>query len=616
MNALDLISTEEAQDGFYPTPENVALKLLEDIDWWKLDCILEPSAGKGNLIATLSNMIYREQYMPHRHSYRHVKVDCIEIDPHLRQILSYEFCGQRLRELEAEHCRLRDIEQHFDTVTRSYGKLSEGEKKKQAHLSYEITRLKHTDVHIVHDDFLTFDSRKSYSLILMNPPFSAGDRHLLRAIEIQSRSGGEIRCILNAETLRNPYTARRQLLVSKLQELNADVTFMENAFKGAERKAEVDIAIVKVAIPVPKHSSEFFDRLRAAAQIPDEPVEDVTDLTVADFLERIVTQFNVEVDAGLSLIREYRAMQPYILSSFSSDSRFNGPNLTLVVGGVDRNSTLSVNEFLELTRKKYWAALFTNKEFVGQLTTNLKTQYQNAVERMAAYDFTLFNIQQVMAQMNAEMGEGIQKTIVALFDKMTVEHYWTHEMDGNKHYFSGWATNKAHKINSKVILPVSGSLAEYIVNKDTRYRQLEEAEKVISDIEKVFEYLDGNMSAHVDLHGVLENAFRTGNNRNIRCKFFTVTLYKKGTMHIKFHDQRLVDRFNIYCCGKKGWLPPSYGRTTYSGMSDREKEVVDGFHGDGSQGAGQAAYEKVLAQANYFLSEPTQQVAALMAPGT
>lgn len=616
MNALGLISTEEARDGFYPTPEDVALKLIEDLDWRHLDSVLEPSAGKGNLIAALSHSVFREQYEPYRNHYHSVCVDCIEIDPHLRQILSYEFCGQRLDELQSEYGRLRDIEQNYNPDTRSYGKLSEGEKQKKAHLWYEISRLKNTDVHIVHDDFLTFDSRKRYSLILMNPPFSSGDRHLLKAIEIQNQSGGEIRCILNAETLRNPYTQRRQLLVSKLQELKADVTFVADAFKGAERKADVDIAIVKVSIPAPKHASEFFERLREAAQIPDEPLEDVTDLTVADFMERIVAQFNVEVDAGLALIREYRAMQPYILRDFGGNDRYNSPNISLVVGAGDRNSTVSSNEYLRLTRKKYWTALFTNKEFVSQLTSNLQKHYRNTVESMAAYDFTLFNIQQVMVQMNAKMGQGIQDTILALFDKMTVEHCWTHDYDGNKHYFSGWATNKAHKINRKVILPVSGSIAENIINKDTRYRQLDEAESVISDIEKVFEYLDGNMTAHVDLHGVLENAFLTGNNRNIRCKFFSVTLFKKGTMHITFHDQRLVDRFNIYCCGKKGWLPPSYGRTTYSGMSDREKEVVDGFHGDGTQGAGQAAYEKVLAQANYFLSEPTQQVAALMAPRT
>ena len=608
----DIITTKEAQEGFYPTPEKVAVKLLEGLDWWKLDSILEPSAGKGNLIATLSEMTHRDQYRPHRSEYRHVRVDCIEIDPYLRSILAYEFCGQRQDELVAEYSRLREKENHYDTVARSYGKLTEGEKKRKEFLGYEISRLKHTDVHIVHDDFLTFDSRKSYSLILMNPPFSNGDEHLLKAIQMQSRSGGEIRCILNAETLRNPYTNRRKYLMKKLLELNADVTFHTEAFSDAERKTDVDIAIVKLDITEPKHDSEFYDRLRTAAQIQETPAEDVTDLTVADFMERIVTQFNVEVDAGLALIREYKAMKPYILQSLSREEKYNCPNLTLVVGSHDRYHTLSENEYLELTRQKYWDALFTNKEFVGQLTSNLREKYRKTVGRMSAYDFTLFNIQQVMTQMNAEMGQGIQDTIVKLFDRMTEAHSWYPECEKNTHYFNGWKTNKVHKINSKVILPVNGMFADVSWHK--KPFNLCNAEATIADIEKVFDYLDGNMTAPVDLHGVLERACEEGQTKNIQCKYFSVTLYKKGTMHIKFHDQALVDRFNIYCCGKKGWLPPSYGRATYSGMTSEEKAVVDGFNGDGTEGSGAKAYTEIQKNQGYYLSEPTNNTLALMSP--
>ncbi len=76
-------------------------------------------------------------------------------------------------------------------------------------------------VHIVHDDFLTFQSRKHYDLIVMNPPFADGEAHLLKAIELQKRWGGQIRCLLNAETLLNPYTNRRKVLQSQLAELGA-----------------------------------------------------------------------------------------------------------------------------------------------------------------------------------------------------------------------------------------------------------------------------------------------------------------------------------------------------------------------------------------------------------
>lgn len=610
MKLTELVTTEESHQGFYPTPEKVAEKLLAGLDLRMIENVLEPSAGKGNLVETLSKEFFRKQYVRYHREFRHINVDCIEIDPYLRSILSYEFCGRRRDELVAEYSKLRGKEDFFDPETRSYGTLTEDEKQRKGELDYEILRLRHTDCHIVHDDFLTFDSRKNYDLILMNPPFSSGDEHLLKAIEMQSRSGGEIRCILNAETLRNPYTNRRRHLANKLRELGADVAYMAGAFNDAERSTSVDIAIIKLSVPVPKYNSAIYDRLRKAAEVDETPVDDVTDLTVSDFMERIVSQYNVEVDAGLALIREYKAMQPYIMSGFSTD-KYASPNLSLCVGTLDRSGVLSENKFIHLTRKKYWEALFTNKEFVGKLTSNLREKYRKMVDSMAAYDFTLFNIQQVMVQMNAEMGQGIQDTIVKLFDKMTEAHSWYPECLRNVHYFDGWKTNKVHKINSKVILPVNGMFSSYSWDKDKSFN-LQNAENTISDIEKVFEYLDGNMTAPVDLHGVLLQACESGQTKNIRCRFFDVTIYKKGTMHIKFRNQALVDRFNIYCCQKKGWLPPNYGRTSYSDMSKEAQDVVDGFNGDGSEGSGAAAYTEIIEHSPYYLAEPSTQVKGLL----
>lgn len=603
MSITEIITTDEAQQGFYPTPQAVAEKLLAGLNLWKYETILEPSAGKGNLVDALSREFFREQdYKPYRSEYRNIHVDCIEIDPYLRSILSYEFCGQKEKELVVEYSRLREKDNH--------AVLTKGEKKMKDHLSYELARLRATDVHIIHDDFLTFNSRKSYDLILMNPPFANGDEHLLKAIEMQSRSGGDICCILNAETLRNLFSNRRRFLATKLQELGAEVTFLTEAFTESERKTNVEIALVKLSIPEPKLNSNIYDRLRAAAEVEETAYADVTDLTVADFMTRIVTHYNVEVDAGLTLIREYKALSPYILGSLSKDDRYNTPNLTLTVGTADRYAKLSENKYIELTRQKYWDALFSNKEFVGQLTSNLREKYRKEVGKMSAYDFTLFNIQQVLTQMNAEMCQGIQDTIVKLFDRMTETHSWYPECAKNTHYFNGWKTNKVHKVNSKVILPVNGMFSSYSWDKVKAFN-LGNAESTISDIEKVFDYLDGNMTASVDLHGVLSQAHESGQTKNIPCKYFDVTLYKKGTMHIKFRDQALVDRFNIYCCGKKGWLPPNYGRTSYADMSKEAQDVVDGFNGNGTEGSGAAAYAEIIKKKDYFLSEPGGQILAL-----
>lgn len=118
------------------------------------------------------------------------------------------------------------------------------------------------DLHIVHDDFLTFVSRKTYDLILMNPPFSASCEHLLKAIELLKCCGGKIRCLLNAETVRNPYSAQRQLLQQYLEEYGAEVEILADAFKDAERQTDVTVALVRIDIPKPTYHSEIYSRLK------------------------------------------------------------------------------------------------------------------------------------------------------------------------------------------------------------------------------------------------------------------------------------------------------------------------------------------------------------------
>lgn len=48
MNSL--VSTAEAQNGFYPTPKSVAYQLFDMIDTQAIREVLEPSAGKGDLL--------------------------------------------------------------------------------------------------------------------------------------------------------------------------------------------------------------------------------------------------------------------------------------------------------------------------------------------------------------------------------------------------------------------------------------------------------------------------------------------------------------------------------------------------------------------------------------
>lgn len=582
MNATDLVSTPEAVKGFYPTPPKVAEKMLAGLDMNYIQTVLEPSAGKGDLIRALSE----KHVLRNRHG-RDLDVDCIEIDPYLRQILKYNFSAEKKREFPEN----KRFSPEYDIIDK-------------------------VGLHIVHDDFLTFRGRKHYDLILMNPPFADGDKHLLKALDMQ-KDGGTVICLLNAETLRNPYTYIREELARKLHELNAEITFMEDAFADAERSARVDVAIIRVSIPRAEYESTIWERMKKAEEAQDIPDPELNALIPGDYIEQAIQLYNTEVAATLELVRQYRALIPYMSRTLNPKDKFDaGPILHLVVGDDNYLTGFDHRKYMRTVRMKYWNALFSNQQFIGRLTSDLQKTFRENVDRMANYEFSAFNIRQVLVEMNASLTSGVEDAIMKLFDKLTYEHSWYPECSNNRHYYNGWATNKAHKIGKKCIVPEDMFRLNWGTNRQEF--DIHKAYAVISDLEKAFDYLGGKRTEGYDLNARLNWAEQSGKTRNIELAYFKIDVFKKGTTHIKFLEDAmpLVERLNIYASQKKGWLPPNYGKSTYTNMDTTERAVVDSFHGDGSEGSGAQAYEDVLANASFYLSEPTQKMPALMAPAT
>lgn len=571
------MTTTRGKDQFYPTPRALADKMLENLDMNYVHSVLEPSAGKGDLVAAIA----RKSRACYRH--RDLDVDCCEIDPYLRQILKYNFSRERLLE-------------EFD----------------DNRWCEEAEIIENTKLHIVHDDFLTYATWKDYDLILMNPPFADGDKHLLKALEMQ-KDGGLIICLLNSETILNPYTNTRMDLAEKLKALNAQIEFVEDAFADAERTARADVAIVRVHIPVATYESTIWQRMeKAQAEEETVPDPEIQALVPGDYIEQAIRLYKTEVSATMELVKTYRAMVPYMQRSFSKNDAYRkDPILTLSVKG--STDGFVQRDYMKAVRLKYWRELFSNEKFIGRLTSTLREKYEKQIEKMADYEFSAFNIKQVMVEMNADMTQGVEDEIMKLFEKLTAEHSWFSECKNNRHYYNGWATNKAHKIGKKCIIPEDMFHDSWGYGKD--YLDTFKAFRVLSDLEKAFDYLRGKGPDGYSLEARLEWAKQGAKTRNIDLKYFSIDIFKKGTTHIKFYPEsmELVERLNIYASQKKGWLPPRYGKAKYQDMNPGEQAVVDSFHGDDSKGSGEKAYTEVMAKADFYLAEPTQKLPAVMA---
>ena len=510
-------------EDYYPTPDTLLREITAGLDWKNINYVLEPSAGKGNIA---------EYVQQTKGKWVQVDIDCIELEPELRAIL------------------------------------------------------KDKGFRVVHDDFLTLHTYKHYDLILMNPPFSVGARHLLKAIEVQSTSGGQIICILNAETIRNAYTSERKDLAQRLEQYGAEIKYYEKAFIVSENPTYVEVAVVNMVVPSPTRKTTIFDTLREKEYEEYERKRETSELAEMDFVKSFVALYNRELEWGLRLYDEYLELQSKALDIKSL--------LSLRIGddsGYGHQEDFTVNEYVKAIRRKYWEKLFTHPEFTRRLTSNLYNKYTSQVSEFTNYDFSYWNIKTVQQEIALSLVKEVEQCIIELFDELSAKHAWDVDLNNNIHYYNGWKTNLSWKINRRVILPLKlwDNYGDVYYGVNMQY-----ALQKIADIEKTLNYLDCGETQDVGDQASLREYLYNHETYNIPLKYFTVTFYKKGTCHITFTNERLLKKLNIFGSQRKGWLPKGYARKRYEELNAEEQAVIDSFEG-------REAYNDTVMESQYYL---------------
>lgn len=492
---------------FYPTPENLIFEMTKDLDFDNIETILEPSAGKGDIVDGLIKK------RGGRYKYnKELDVDVIEIEPNLQNILR-------------------------------------GKKYK-----------------LIHDNFLTLDTHKHYDLIIMNPPFDNGDKHLLKALDMQERSGGQVICILNAETIKNPFNNTRQDLLKRLNSYSAQIQFKQEAFKDAERSTDVEIALIKVELPTPKNSF-FFDALEKASKQEEYIYEDQqTSVTYSDIAKRLVAEYNYKARILTTTLYEIDKLL----------ANFDKQETELL-----KLEKVSINTIIREIRGIYWSKIFSAApEFKKNLTSKLANELYSRMNELKNYDFSYFNIQRLIQELFINLSKSVEETILELFDTFSYKHHYGSEFSSNVHYYNGWKTNDAFKVNKKVIINLN-IFRKWRSSNNISYYFDYSTERKILDMEKTMDYLAGVPSDHNALSREIDK-IKASESTYLETKYFTIQFYKKGSAHITFKDLDLLKKFNIFAAQRKNWIPPTYGSKQYKDMSAEEKAVIDSFEGEKS----------------------------------
>lgn len=510
---------------FYPTPAALADRMVSSILTRAYGYavfhgpILEPSAGDGAIAKAVERAagIYRNQ------------------------------AGKIIQEYDLKHKREK---YSLDCV-----ELSEGLR----------AILKNDGFRVVHDDFLTFQPQTKYAAILMNPPFSAGAAHLLKALDIM-QDGGKIRCILNAETIRNPYTNERKALAKRLQELGAEIEYIQDAFARAERKTGVEIALVSVDIPDRPPVSRIRLDLQQEATEKYEDDPQLAALVSADPITAAIERYNAAAEGLRRIYDEYNGVKSLFASAVKDDKE--NPVIAF-------NKTY--NEAIKDLRGLYWRKLFDLPQIRDSLTYKMSIEYAERIEDLKNYDFSAYNILTIREEISRNLVSGIEQEIISLFDDWTNLHY-NSEYSKNVHYYNGWCTNEAYKVGKKVIFRCSG------FDMWGDFSPCYDCERKMNQIERVLHFLDTNGQKYdgQKLRDALKAAKDAGQTSKIQLEYFTATFYKKGTCHIEFTNTDVLKSFNLFASQKKGWLPPCYGKKAYKDMSEADKKVIDSYEGAAS----------------------------------
>lgn len=497
---------------FYPTPKRLAGKMTAKINGTPRN-ILEPSAGKGDLVEEIKNWDH----------YGRPNISVIEKDPELMATL----LGKNIK--------------------------------------------------VVDSDFLNYSGPDKYDLIIANPPFEEGDKHLLKAIDILYR--GQIIFLLNAETIKNPCTNTRKLLNRKLEELGASIEFHQGMFQGAgvERKTGVEVALIDINIER-KIEDDLFVGADDVAEESQEEIEDPQEISTGVLnIKELVAEYNQLVSIGTETIvnyyKNYRKIGGYIGLNDKVNSYESGDLTTIMQN--------QLNGFLEVIRKDFWRKTLKLREVKNRMTEKKRVEFEERIGCACDMNFTENNIRAFILNLINGYEKTLTDAVLEIFDKFTIQHCYRegYYYEKNIHYFNGWKTNKSFKVGKKVIIPVRSGYGAPFRGDYGGWKLNYVSKEFLDDIDIVMSYFDG-MRDYKSISQALHDAFQKDESTNIASTFFNITVYKKGTIHLTFRDENILRRFNVTACKGKKWLPEDYGIKSYDLLDSPEKETVNSFEGE------------------------------------
>lgn len=412
------------------------------------------------------------------------------------------------------------------------------------------------DVQLLGSDFLECKVDIVFDMIIMNPPFHNGATHLLKAWDILH--SGDIICLLNSETINNPYTEERKLLNSIITK-HGSVEDLGECFSSAERKTDVNVSLVRLKKVAERSRFDFTFVNTESEYSPKDLTNATNDVERYNVINSLIYQYENLKDSFVQWMEANQRLEFYAKGLLSSSTNVLEMAKTAGFDGKD-----SYNDFTSKLQHAAWMSALSRSGLEKFMTEKVRNNFNKFISEQGQLAFTKENIFQVIMDIMRNSSMILEQAIEDAFDLMT-KHY-----SENRDFVPGWKTNDCWKINRKVILPYVIEYGKYdtadtLKRFGSAFSINYKRQDMLGDIDKCMCYILGkDFSQCTTIRGALDSKFRELGKICTTDKFenttesdhFNIRFFKKGTLHIEFKDVKLLEQFNMRATKMKNWLPP------------------------------------------------------------
>lgn len=445
---------------------------------------------------------------------------------------------------------------------------------------------------VIADDFLTYSGDHLFDLIIMNPPFSNGVDHVLKAWEIVD--DGHVISLLNSNTILNPNSEKKKHLLSLIEKYGSvehigqvflnSKDFIKSRYRDndpdeyddgqVERTTSVECCIVRLKKEVTKTKFDFeFKAVNKEKHVELNEDTFKDPIATRDVIGNMIIQYDHMKEIFVQYMKIVDEMCFYGQELTYSSKKEDGTEIQS--GPIDvamhaykspsntKTKKAAYNEFCDNIKSTIWDRILRKTNIQKYMTHSVRKNWSEFCKQQGYMDFTKENVAAIVAMIFNNRYDILEKAIVEVFDMFTSHHA------ENRYLVEGWKTNDKWKVNRKVILPrwisygnytTADSLKRYGDRMQCNYNYQSE----YSDIDKVMCYITGQNhdtcnTLYESLNWKLRSlgTIRTGDkfDNTGESQFFTYKFWKKGTLHIEFKDKSLWEEFNMRACAGKMWLP-------------------------------------------------------------